>query len=165
VVGVGRGTDRDGAVASDPDADHLARRYPPGAVDRAAADARFVVVAAPPSTLPPGLVDAETLAALSASSYLVDVGRGDAVDPAALSAALDEGTLAGAIHGSVATDRLAASPTLWPAGDDAGASAGDGDGDATGAGGRDRWLTAVADAVRTNVDRMRAGEDPAHRVV
>jgi lactate dehydrogenase-like 2-hydroxyacid dehydrogenase len=56
----------------------------------------YLVVAAPGGPETKHLVDAAVLAALGPSGYLVNIARGSIVDTAALAAALDAGTIAGA---------------------------------------------------------------------
>jgi len=62
-----------------------------------------------------GIVGAELLAALKRGAWLVNVGRGDAVDEPALIRALEEGALGGAILDVAAEEPLPAGHPLWRA--------------------------------------------------
>jgi lactate dehydrogenase-like 2-hydroxyacid dehydrogenase len=74
---------------------HLAWRYEPDLVTLAR-DVDVLIVVAPGGAETTHLVDAQVLAALGPQGYLVNVARGSVVDQAALLAALEQGTIAGA---------------------------------------------------------------------
>jgi phosphoglycerate dehydrogenase-like enzyme len=67
-----------------------------GDLATAARDADFVVIAIPHSDATTGLVNADVLAAMAPTAYLINVGRGPVVDQWALHDALVNGRLAGA---------------------------------------------------------------------
>ena len=81
-------------------------------LDEIASESRFVVSTAPllPSTY--HLVDADFLAKMRPDGYVVNVGRGPIVDEAALTAALDEGRIAGAGLDVFEVEPLPAESTL-----------------------------------------------------
>lgn len=60
------------------------------------AEADVVVLAVPATPQTHHLINSETLSAMQAHSYLINIARGDIVDEAALIAALDAGQIAGA---------------------------------------------------------------------
>lgn len=74
---------------------NLAWRYEPD-LATLARDVDILVVVAPGGAETAHLVDARVLAALGPDGYLVNVARGSVVDQAALLAALEQGTIAGA---------------------------------------------------------------------
>ncbi len=80
----------------DPSGDLARRLYPPQAIRSMLKECDFVVVTVPltPDTL--GLINAEVLAAMKPTAYLVDVSRGGVIDHGALISALQEGQIAGA---------------------------------------------------------------------
>jgi len=74
---------------------HLAWRYEPD-LATLARDVDVLIVVAPGGAETAHLIDAHVLAALGPDGYLVNVARGSLVDQAALLAALEQGTIAGA---------------------------------------------------------------------
>jgi lactate dehydrogenase-like 2-hydroxyacid dehydrogenase len=74
---------------------HLAWRYEPD-LATLARDVDVLIVVAPGGAETAHLIDAHVLAALGPEGYLVNVARGSLLDQAALLAALEQGTLAGA---------------------------------------------------------------------
>jgi len=74
---------------------HLAWRYEPD-LATLARDVDVLIVVAPGGAETAHLIDARVLAALGPDGYLVNVARGSLVDQAALLAALEQGTIAGA---------------------------------------------------------------------
>lgn len=62
-----------------------------------------------------GLVDAGFLGSMKTGAYLVNAGRGDLIDQAALRAALQEGRLAGAALDVTTPEPLPANDPLWDA--------------------------------------------------
>jgi len=80
----------------DPDGSLVHRLYPPQALKTMVRDCDFVVVTVPLTKNTRNLINAEVFAAMKPGAYLIDVSRGDVVDPAALQHALAEKKLAGA---------------------------------------------------------------------
>ena len=78
-----------------------------------AADYDYLVLAAPLTTDTAGLVDADVLAAMRPSARLINVGRGQLVDTAALTDALSSGSIAGAALDVVDPEPLPAGHPLW----------------------------------------------------
>jgi D-2-hydroxyacid dehydrogenase (NADP+) len=137
--------------------EHAREVYTPDALDEAVADARFVVVAVPLTDETGGLVSDATFAAMPASSYLVNVARGAVVDEDALVTALDDEAIAGAALDVFETEPLPEESPLW---------------------GYEnvvvtphvsaqtrRYHEDVAALVRTNLRRIRMGDDLTNRVV
>ena len=137
--------------------EHARRVYTPDRLEEAVAGARFVVLAVPLNAETAGLVSTSTLAAMDDGSYLVNVARGGVVDTDALVTALDEGAIEGAALDAFDEEPLSEESPLW---------------------GYDEVLVtphtsglsgtqheAIAALVRTNVRRVRAGEDLTNRVV
>jgi len=77
------------------------------------AGARLLVLAAPSTAATRHLVDAGLLARGSTRLMLVNVGRGDLVEPQALLAALDRGTLGQAVLDVFPEEPLAPDSPLW----------------------------------------------------
>jgi phosphoglycerate dehydrogenase-like enzyme len=75
------------------------------------ADALVMILPSLPSTRK--ALDAERLALLPRHAWLVNVGRGDTVDEAALARALADGTIAGAALDVFETEPLPATSPLW----------------------------------------------------
>jgi D-2-hydroxyacid dehydrogenase (NADP+) len=137
--------------------EHVRRVFTPDALETAVADARFVVVAVPLTEETEGLVGREAFAAMPASSYLVNVARGAVVDENALVAALDDNTIAGAALDVFEEEPLPQESPLWGYDDvivtpHASAQT-------------RRYHEDIATLVRTNVRRIRGGDDLANRVV
>jgi phosphoglycerate dehydrogenase-like enzyme len=76
-------------------------------------EADFVALTCPLTQETENLIDAEALARMKASAYLVNVARGGVVDEAALIEALASGRIAGAGLDVTAEEPLAASSPLW----------------------------------------------------
>jgi phosphoglycerate dehydrogenase-like enzyme len=75
--------------------------------------ADYVVVALPLTSLTERVLDAEALACLQPSAYLINVGRGLVVDEAALITALQEERIAGAYLDALVTEPLPAGHPFW----------------------------------------------------
>ena len=105
VIGVRRNTD---AIAGLVDAAHTPAELPKlwGAAD-------VVALTCPLTDETANIVDAEALAAMAPSSYLINVARGGCVDEAALISALENGAIAGAGIDTTAEEPLSASSALW----------------------------------------------------
>lgn len=94
----------------DPDVDAL---LPADALDALLADADYVVIAVPSTPATHHLIDAERLAHMKRSAFLVNIARGSIVDEAALVEALRAGTLAGAGLDVFEVEPLPPESPLW----------------------------------------------------
>ncbi len=127
------------------------RVYPVGDLERAVADARFVVLAVPLSPATRGLVGPAELAAMPDDAYLVNVARGAVVFQDALVEALRSGDLAGAALDVTDPEPLPEDSPLWEMDEviltpHCAAYTRD-------------YYRDVADIVATNLRRVAAGED------
>src|SRR5690606_29037546 len=75
---------------------HCDRIYRRAALKEAVAQADFVVILVPLDDNSRGMIDAGVLAAMKPTACLINIARGPIVDEAALIAALQNGTIAGA---------------------------------------------------------------------
>jgi phosphoglycerate dehydrogenase-like enzyme len=75
--------------------------------------ADFVVITAPITPETTRIINADALARMKRSAYLINVGRGRCVDEAALIAALAEGRIAGAALDCTETEPLPPDSPLW----------------------------------------------------
>lgn len=75
----------------------------------------YLVVLVPYTAATHNIVDAEVLAAMKPTSYLINVARGGVVDEPALLAALNDGRIAGAALDTFVTEPLPADHPLWTA--------------------------------------------------
>jgi glyoxylate/hydroxypyruvate reductase A len=89
------------------------RVYRLPALGRAMAQADFVVVALPLTDRTRGLIGARALAAMKATAWLLNVGRGAVVEESALLAALTGRRIAGAVLDVFATEPLPPDHPLW----------------------------------------------------
>lgn len=106
VVGVsGRGVDH-------PAADKI---YPVSHLDEALSEADIIVLALPSTPSTQGLFDAQRLAHCRPGAFIVNVGRGSAVDTVALAEALNSGHLGGAAIDVTDPEPLPKSSPLWSA--------------------------------------------------
>ena len=105
VLGVRRNPAR-----SDPD---VAEMHAPGALRQLLPRADFVVLAVPATAATRSLMGAGEFGVMRRSAYLINLGRGTAVDEAALVAALAAGQLAGAGLDVFVHEPLPASSPLW----------------------------------------------------
>lgn len=78
-------------------------------------DTDILVLALPATGETKGILSAERIALLSASAYVVNVGRGSAIDQAALIDALNGGRLAGAALDVFAQEPIPAGDPAWTA--------------------------------------------------
>lgn len=97
----------------DANGDLFVRLYPIQALKSMIKDCDFVVVALPLTPATRGIFDAEAFAAMKPTAYLVDIGRGNVVDPAALIQALQEKRIAGAGLDVFSEEPLPPSSPLW----------------------------------------------------
>ncbi|MBN2624147.1 MAG: D-2-hydroxyacid dehydrogenase [Acidimicrobiales bacterium] len=141
------------ARPDDPDFDEVAAA---GDLHRVLGDADVVVVTAPLTPDTAGMFDDAAFAAMPPGARLVNVGRGEIVDEAALVRALSSGRVDGAALDVFATEPLPPDSPLW---DHPGVIVSPHQaGDVVG------WRTALADAFVANLRRYLAGE-PLHDVV
>jgi phosphoglycerate dehydrogenase-like enzyme len=103
VTGVGRRARQEGDVTVIDEA-HLHDQL-------AQTDVLIMILPSTPATR--GAVDADTLAALPAHAWVVNVGRGDAVDEPALMDALRGGRIGGAALDVTSIEPLPADSPLW----------------------------------------------------
>jgi phosphoglycerate dehydrogenase-like enzyme len=99
----------------DPDGSLPERFYAPQALHAMLAECDVVVVALPATPATDGLIDASALRAMKRSAFLINVGRGSAIDESALQVALAEHWLAGAALDVVRSEPLPADHWLWQA--------------------------------------------------
>jgi phosphoglycerate dehydrogenase-like enzyme len=92
---------------------HVEEVFGPGELDRFLGRLDVLVLAAPLTTATAGLIGAEQLARLPRGALVVNVGRGQLLDQAALVAALESGHLAGAALDVYETEPLPADSPLW----------------------------------------------------
>jgi len=84
-------------------------------LDRELGETDVLVLILPATDATTNVLDAARIAALPASAYVVNVGRGNAIDEAELVAALEEGRLGGAALDVTAVEPLPAESPLWTA--------------------------------------------------
>lgn len=80
-----------------------------------AKDLDYLVCSLPGTSATRGLVDRRFLGALPKKAWLINVGRGSTIDEIALAAALNNGTLAGAVLDVFSQEPLPADHPLWSA--------------------------------------------------
>ena len=97
----------------DPEGNLFTRLYPMEALNSMLKTCDYVICSLPLSPEARGLIGAETIAAMKPGAYLIDVGRGNIIDPAALLAALQEKKLAGAALDVFAEEPLPANSPFW----------------------------------------------------
>lgn len=153
----GLGIDVDGVRRTPVPEPGVDRVYTPSELETAVADARFVVLAVPLTEKTRDLIDGDVLAAMRDDAYLINVARGGVVDQDALVAALKDGGVAGAALDVFETEPLPESSPLWEM-DEVIVSP------HCGAFTRE-YVDNVATIVRENVRRLRAGDEPANRVL
>lgn len=91
------------------------RVLPISRLDEELVRAEFLIMALPSTPETRGLLSATRLALLPRGAYLINVGRGDALDQAALVEALRDGRLAGAALDVASPEPLPADDPLWEA--------------------------------------------------
>jgi phosphoglycerate dehydrogenase-like enzyme len=87
--------------------------FPLSELDQLLGQSDFVVIAAPLLAVTERLINAERLAHMKPSAYLINVGRGPQVDHAALIEALRTGQIAGAALDVFDREPLPADSPLW----------------------------------------------------
>ncbi len=97
----------------DPRAEIPRRLYPPQALRSMVSLCDFVVVTVPLTAETRGMVDAQVLAAMKPTAFLVDISRGGVVDHGALLEALQEERIAGAALDVYPVEPLPESSPLW----------------------------------------------------
>jgi phosphoglycerate dehydrogenase-like enzyme len=97
----------------DSNADFVTRLYPSEAMKSMLKECDFVVVTVPLTASTRNLLDAEALAAMKSSAYLIDVSRGGVIDQAALVTALKEKRIAGAALDVFPEEPLPDDNPLW----------------------------------------------------
>jgi len=97
------------------DAELAEKMFPVSKLDEALAEADFVVVAAPETPETNQMIGAAQFARMKPTAYFVNVARGALVDEAALIAALDAHTIAGAAIDVASEEPLPRENPLWKA--------------------------------------------------
>ncbi|OQX65182.1 MAG: hypothetical protein B5M51_01470 [Anaerolinea sp. 4484_236] len=97
----------------DPEGDYVHRLYPAQAIRSMVRECDFVVLTVPLTSSTRGLVDANVLAAMKPSAYLVDVSRGGVLDHDALIQALEDDQLGGAALDVFPEEPLSPGSPLW----------------------------------------------------
>ena len=97
----------------DPEGIYFHRLYPPEALASMVRECDFVVVAVPLTDATRGMVDAEVLAAMKPTAFLINVSRGEVVAEDALIAALEEGRIGGAALDVFVTEPLPPESPFW----------------------------------------------------
>lgn len=93
--------------------DFFTRLYPIQALRSMFKECDFVVVTLPLTPQTRGLIGAADLAALKATAYIVDLGRGGVIDQSALVKALQEQKIAGAALDVFSEEPLSPNHPLW----------------------------------------------------
>ena len=94
-------------------AEHFDRTFRMEAFTAQIGDADIVVVCVPGTPETERLLSAERIAAIPATAYLINVGRGSSIDQDALIRALNEGRIAGAALDVVVPEPLPPDHPLW----------------------------------------------------
>jgi phosphoglycerate dehydrogenase-like enzyme len=97
----------------DPQGNCFTRLYPFQAIKSLVKECDFVVVTLPLTPLTRNLVNAEVLAVMKPSAYLIQAGRGGVVDQVALLDALQEKRIAGAALDTFAEEPLPPASPFW----------------------------------------------------
>ena len=99
-----------GAAAESPDADAV---YPPAGLRTLLGESDYVVVIVPFTPETAGLLGKAELALMKPGAVLINIGRGQLVDEAALAESLRSGHLGGAALDVFATEPLPKASPLW----------------------------------------------------
>ncbi|HEX9028625.1 MAG TPA: D-2-hydroxyacid dehydrogenase [Anaerolineales bacterium] len=97
----------------DPNGEMVHRLYPPQALRSMLKECDYVVVTVPLTAETRGLLNAEAIAAMKPSAFLIDVSRGGVVDHTALIPALRDHRIAGAALDVYPEEPLPADSPLW----------------------------------------------------
>jgi len=97
----------------DPHGDFFHRLYPLEAMHSLLGESDFVVLALPLTDRTYHLLDVDAFGAMKKSAYLINVGRGELIDQAALVHALDSGQIAGAALDVFEEEPLPEDSPLW----------------------------------------------------
>jgi phosphoglycerate dehydrogenase-like enzyme len=97
----------------DPEGEYFHRLYPPEALITMVRECDFVVLTVPLTESTRHMVNADVLAAMKPTAFLINVSRGGVVDEEALLAALEDGTIAGAASDVFEGEPLPADSPLW----------------------------------------------------
>lgn len=97
----------------DPDGDLFQRLYPMEALVSMIKLSDYVVCSLPLSPETRGMIGAEELNAMKPTAYLIDVGRGGIIDPAALTTVLQDKRIAGAALDVFSEEPLLSNSPFW----------------------------------------------------
>jgi phosphoglycerate dehydrogenase-like enzyme len=97
----------------DPEGNCFDRLYPYQAIKSMVKDCDFVVVTLPLTPVTRNLINAEVLASMKPTAYLVQAGRGGVVDQQALVAVLQDRQIAGAALDTFSEEPLPPASPLW----------------------------------------------------
>ncbi|MFD1569000.1 D-2-hydroxyacid dehydrogenase [Halorubrum laminariae] len=151
------GVDVDGVRRTPVPEPGVDRVHTPGELERAVADARFVVLTVPLTDETEGMIDRRVFDAMPDDAYLINVARGGVVDQSALVSALEAGDIAGAALDVFEREPLPETSALWEM-DEVIVTP-------HCAAFTHRYGEHVASIVRENVRRARAGEALTNRVL
>jgi len=126
-------------------------------IEEAVTDARFLVLTTPLTEATRGLVDGTVFEAMRDDAYLINVSRGEIVEPGALEAALDDDEISGAALDVFHEEPLPEDSPLWGRAEvivtpHAAAQA-------------NTYSDRIADLVATNVSRLNDDATPWNQVV
>jgi len=85
----------------------------PEGIDKVLGDLDFLIIAAPSTPQTRGMIGADVLSALKPTAFLLNLGRGDAVDEAALIEALNSKAIAGAALDTFRQEPLPPEHPFW----------------------------------------------------
>lgn len=102
-----------GAASEPRDIPHVDRVVGPGGLERVLRESDFLAVLLPLTDDTRGMLDDAAFRAMKASAWLINVARGEVVDEPALTRALQEGRIGGAVLDVFEEEPLARSSPLW----------------------------------------------------
>ena len=150
------GMDVMGVRRSDEPVPGVSTLYQPDDLHEAIADARFVAIAVPHTSVTDGLLSTAEFEAMREDAYVVNVARGPVVDEDALVSALESEEIAGAALDVFETEPLPEDSPLW---DFEEVIVSPHRGSAT-----NRYHLDIAELVKENVRRHQSGEELRNRV-